>query len=54
MLIANESLDSRIRSGDPGVLCTLDIKKAYDVKLEFLLYMLNRCGFGEKRRSWIA
>jgi hypothetical protein len=49
VLIANERLDSRIRFGDPGVLCTLDIKKAYDdVKLEFLLYMLNRCGFGEK------
>jgi hypothetical protein len=37
IVIANESLDSRIRSGEPGVLCKLDTDKTYDhVNLEFL------------------
>jgi hypothetical protein len=49
VLIASECLDSRLKPGDPGLLCKLDIAKAFDhVNWNFLLYMMRRCGFGEK------
>ena len=49
VLVANECLNSRLRSREPGVLCKLDMEKAYDhVDWNFLLYLLRRCGFGER------
>ena len=49
VLIASESLDFRLKSREPGLLCKLDMEKAYDhVSWDFLLYMLRRYEFGQK------
>jgi hypothetical protein len=54
VLIASECLDSRMKQGDPGVLCKLDVEKAYDhVNWKFLIYLLQRCGFSRRWRDWM-
>ena len=54
VLIANECLNSRLRQGDPGVLCKFDVEKAYDhVNWDFLLYLFQRCGFLVRWKNWI-
>jgi hypothetical protein len=54
VLIANECLDGKFKSEELGVLCKLDMEKAYDhVDWNFLLYLLRRCECGERWCSWI-
>ena len=54
VLVANKYLDSRLKEGVPEVICKLDVEKAYDhVNWNFLLNLLERCGFCLKWRKWI-
>ena len=54
MLIANEAIDSVLKNNEIGILCKLDIEKAYDnVHWFFLLTIIQKKGFGEKWIGWI-
>ena len=55
VLIANELIDFGVKSGKSGVVCKLDIEKAYNhVNWDFLLYVMKRMGFWEKWIRWIC
>ena len=53
-LIANEVIDLIMRRKERGVLCKLDIEKAYDqINWNFIVKVLQRMGFGERWIGWI-
>ena len=54
VLIANEAIDSILKSNNGAILCKLDIEKAYDhVDWSFLLAVLGKMGFGGRWCNWI-
>ena len=55
VLIANEAIDSMLKRNENGVLCKLDMEKAYNhISWNFLLTMMQNMGFGEKWAGWIS
>ncbi|RVX07973.1 putative ribonuclease H protein [Vitis vinifera] len=54
VLIANEVIDSIFKNNESGILCKLDIEKAYDnVDWTFILTVMQKMGFREKWIRWI-
>ena len=53
VLIANEAVDTIIRRKKSGIVCKLDIEKAYDhLSWEFLTQVLEKMGFGKRWVKW--
>ena len=54
VLIANEIVDSSLRRKVYGLICKLNIEKAYDsIRWEFLFQVMGKMGFGGRWLSWI-
>ncbi|RVW68827.1 LINE-1 retrotransposable element ORF2 protein [Vitis vinifera] len=54
-LIANGAIDSLLKRNKSGVLCKMDLEKAYDhINWNFLLFVMQSMGFGEKWTGWIS
>ena len=53
-LVANEVIDSILKSNERAVMCKLDIEKVYDhVDWSFLLSVMSMMGFWEKWLRWM-
>nr|CAN70698.1 hypothetical protein VITISV_029728 [Vitis vinifera] len=54
ILIANEIVDEKKRSGEEGVVFKIDFEKAYDhVSWNFLDHVLEKKGFSPRWRKWM-
>ena len=53
-LIANEVIDSWQKREEKGLICKLDVEKAYDsINWQFLLKVMQKMGFGSKWLGWM-
>lgn len=53
-LIANEVLDWQLKQGNAGLLCKLDVEKAFNhLNWSHLISILRQMGFGDRWIKWI-
>ena len=53
-LLANEVIDTMLKRKERGVLCKLDIEKAYDkINWDCIIKILIKMGFGAKWVNWV-
>uniref|UniRef100_M1B0E1 Reverse transcriptase domain-containing protein n=1 Tax=Solanum tuberosum TaxID=4113 RepID=M1B0E1_SOLTU len=53
-MIANEVLDWKLKSGESGILCKLNIKKDFDqLNWAYLINILKQMGFRDRWIRWI-
>ena len=53
-LIANEAIDLRLKSSTSGIICKLDIEKAYNhINWNFVMAVMKKIGFGQKWVGWM-
>ena len=54
LLSTNEILDTMMKRNEKGILCKLDIEKAYDqINWNYIINVLQKMGFGDKWVRWI-
>ncbi|XP_026429943.1 uncharacterized protein LOC113326421 [Papaver somniferum] len=53
-LIANELVDSRLRSEKPGIVCKIDLEKDFDrINWRYLEFVLQQMSFSKKWCDWL-
>ena len=53
-LVANEVIDYWYKRKEKGLICKLDIEKAYDsINWKFLMKVLRKMGFGSRWMDWM-
>ena len=54
ILIANETLNSRLKDNKSGLLLKMDIENAFDhVNWDFLMEVMSKMGFGHRWINWM-
>lgn len=54
-MLASECADTRLRGSEPGMMCRLDIKRAFDhINWKLFLSILRQTGFGRRWLNWLS
>lgn len=54
VMVVNEVVDDLVGQKKEGIICKINMEKAYDrVCWDFVLYMMEWMGFGNRWRKWM-